>query len=147
MPPSYGLCAGPWICGSQTVSGDFRGRLGGGGARPRWRRQTVTSKYRRLSSCGTALIPGTLYVCSCCCQLGFSGLVNNPRYTRIPRESEDSRRQNRWDIYSRFSYETLGLLDDAFGKRHLELCLAAEGEDGWECGVAWLRVKIKVGWW
>lgn len=50
-----------------------------------------------------------------------------------------------WDIRSRFSYETLGFLDDAFGKRHLELCLAAEGDDVWECGVAWRRIKIKVG--
>lgn len=50
------------------------------------------------------------------------------------------------DGHSRFSYQAFGLLDDAFRKSHLELCLAAEGDDGRECGVAWLRTKIKVGW-
>lgn len=48
--------------GSARVRGSGELLARGQRIRDAGEQRTVTSKYRRLSSCGTALIPGTLYV-------------------------------------------------------------------------------------
>lgn len=67
-------------------------------------------------------------VYSCHCQFGFSELSQQPHRRTQPKKGRISRRggteqKGRWDIRSRFSYETLSLLDDAFGKRHISSCV------------------------
>src|SRR2546423_3078648 len=58
----------------------------------------LTSKYLRLSSWGTALIPGTL------CQVQSANNIH---------------RKDAWTIYVRLCHQPLGLLDDSLRQGHV----------------------------
>lgn len=87
-------------------------------------------------------------VCSCHRQLRFSGLSQQPH----PRTQESegfrgwSRKLDGTCAHGSATRRSVSLMM-RLGRDISSCVLAAEGDDDvWECGVAWWRTKIRVGW-